>query len=194
MDTTTAIILIIAILVIAVAAWALFQRDRTRKLKTQFGPEYDRLSHQENSPRRAEAILDERRKRVSKFQIHPLSREECDRFAADWRRVQEHFVDSPRSAVAQADELINQALQARGYPMSEFEQRADDLSVDHPRVVQNYRIAHEIAMSDPHGAVSTEDLRKAMQHYRTLFEDVLDAHVTQTTTRNTPEEVNRYGD
>jgi len=179
MDTKTAIILIVAIVAVAIAAWALIQRERTRKLKHQFGPEYDRVLEHSKDPRRAEAILDQRQKRVAKFQIRPLSREQCDRFAADWRSVQEHFVDSPREAVSQGDVLINQALKARGYPMGDFEQQAADISVDHPRVVENYRIAHEIALRDEAGKATTEDLRKAMQHYRKLFEDVLDTHVTQ---------------
>jgi hypothetical protein len=186
MDTTTAIILVIAIIAISVAAWALFQRDRTRKLKAHFGPEYDRVLQHEKSARHAEAILDDRRKRVAKYHIRPLTGEERDHFAAEWRRVQEHFVDNPRSAVSQADGLINEALRARGYPMNDFEQQAADLSVDYPSVVENYRIAHEIAMDDKHAAVSTEDLRKAMQHYRSLFEDVLGAHISNY------EEVHRY--
>ena len=179
MSTVNVIALIVAVVVIAVAAWALIQREKTRKLKGKFGPEYDRVIGQESSPRRAEAILEERQKRVEKYNIRPLTREECDVFAAKWRMVQEHFVDDPREAVAQADSLITDAMRTRGYPMSDFEQRAADLSVDHPQVVEDYRTAHEIAMRDAHGPASTEDLRRAMQHYRSLFERMLDVHVLQ---------------
>ena len=178
MSTSMVIVLIIAIAVIALAAVMFFKRKKTQKLKTTFGPEYDRLVDAEGSPRRAEAILDSRQKRVEKFAIRRLSREECDRFAADWRAAQEHFVDDPRLAVARADRLINQALQARGYPMSDFEQQAADISVEHPRVVEDYRTAHDIAVRDERGQATTEDLRLAMQHYRNLFEHVLDMNVT----------------
>jgi len=169
----------VAIVAVAIAVWALQQREKTRRLKSQFGPEYDRVMARTESPRQAEAILDERQKRVSKFPIRPLSREQCDRFAADWRSVQERFVDNPRSAVSQADVLINEAMRDRGYPISDFEQQAADLSVDHPAVVENYRLAHDIALRDERGNATTEELRRAMQHFRSLFEDVLDMHVTQ---------------
>jgi hypothetical protein len=130
------------------------------------------------SPRRAEAILDTRQKRVEKFNIRRLTPEECDRFSADWRTAQEQFVDDPPGSVTTADQLVNAALRARGYPMSEFEQQAADISVEHPRVVADYRAAHDIATRAERGDVTTEDLRVAMQHYRNLFEHILDAHVT----------------
>lgn len=177
MSTATLIVLIVAIVAIAVAAFMFFEREKTRKLKTKFGPEYDRVVETEGSSRRAEAVLDSRTKRVQKFDIRKLSHEERDRFAAEWRTVQEHFVDDPRGAVAQADQLINQALRARGYPMGDFEQQAADISVEHPRVVEDYRTAHDLAMRDSRGEANTEDLRRAMQHYRNLFEHVLDTNV-----------------
>jgi FtsZ-interacting cell division protein ZipA len=179
MSAVNVILLIIAIVAIAVAAWALMERERTRKLKRQFGPEYDRVMEHEGSARRAAEVLTNRQKRVEKYPIRHLTREECDHFAARWKAVQEHFVDDPRDAVAQADSLITDAMRTRGYPMSDFEQRAEDLSVDHPGIVQDYRIAHGIAMRDAQGAASTEDLRKAMQSYRALFENVLDTRVLQ---------------
>lgn len=179
METGNIIVLIVAGLAVAIIAWALVQRQKTRKLKQQFGPEYDRVIGQEKSSRRAEAVLGERQKRVEKYPLRDLSQEERDRFAAKWRSVQEHFVDDPRGAVAQADSLVTEAMGTRGYPMTDFEQRAADLSVDHPTVVQDYREAHQIAMLDAQGSASTEDLRRAMQRYRTLVEHVLDTHVLQ---------------
>jgi len=179
METGNMIVLIVAGVAIAIVAWALIHRQKTRKLKQQFGPEYDRVIGQEKSSRRAEAVLEARQKRVEKYPLRDLSQEERDRFAAKWRSVQEHFVDDPRGAVAQADSLVTEAMGTRGYPMTDFEQRAADLSVDHPTVVQDYREAHQIAMQDAQGSASTEDLRRAMQRYRTLVEHVLDTRVLQ---------------
>jgi len=179
MSAVNAIIWIIAIVAIGIAAWALMERERTRKLKRQFGPEYDRAIQHERSTRRAAAVLAERQKRVETYPIRHLTREECDRFGARWKAVQERFVDDPHDAVAHADVLIPEAMRACGYPMTDFEQRAEDLSVNHPGVVQDYRAAHGIAMRDAQGAASTEDLRKAMQCYRALLEHVLDTRVLQ---------------
>lgn len=178
MSSTTAILLVIVIVALAVAAWALIERQKTRRLRGKFGPEYDRLAAERGSTRNAEHILEQREKRVAHFQLRPLSESERARFSSDWRLVQEQFVDDPRNAVSQADRLINEALQARGYPMSEFEQRSEDLSVQYPYVVENYRKAHRIAMDDRQEAVNTEQLRQAMQYYRSLFEDVLEMKVT----------------
>jgi len=179
MDTVNIAVIIVAVLAIALAVWAILQREKTRKLKRQFGPEYDRVVEQEKSPNRAEAVLGERQKRVEKYPIRILTKEERDRFAARWLTVQERFVDDPRDAVAQADVLITEAMRMRGYPMADFEQRAADLSVDYPMVVQDYRSAHHIAVRDAQGSLATEDLRRAMQYYRTLFEHVLETHVLQ---------------
>jgi len=178
MSSTTIILLIIVVVALAIAAWALIQRQKTLRLRGKYGPEYDRLAAQQRSARSAENILEAREHRVAKFRIRSLGEEERARFAAEWRLVQERFVDDPRDAVSQADRLINQALQARGYPMGEFEQQAADLSVQYPHVVENYRKAHQIALDDRRGAVGTEELRKAMQYYRTLFEDVLEMKIT----------------
>jgi FtsZ-interacting cell division protein ZipA len=174
------IILIVAIIAIAFAAWMFIERERTRKLRTRFGSEYDRLVEENRgSARRAESELERRQKRVEKLAIRPLSREESDRFATEWRHDQERFVDDPRAAIARADELVSDAMRARGYPMGEFEQRAADISVDHPRVVEHYRVAHEIAVQDRDGKATTEDLRNAMLHYRRLFEEILDQPVKE---------------
>jgi FtsZ-interacting cell division protein ZipA len=179
MSITTIILVIVAVIAVAVAAWAYIQREKTLKLRNKYGPEYDRLADREHSARRAESVLESREKRVAKFNIRPLQPEEVTRFASDWRAVQEHFVDNPREAVSQADRLVNAALKARGYPMADFEQQAADLSVQYPHVVDNYRKAHAIAELDQSSSASTEDLRKAMQYYRSLFEDVLGQHVIQ---------------
>jgi len=177
MTTSTVIIIVLVIAVIALAAVMLLQRSKTHKLRSKFGPEYDRVVDREGNTRRAEAVLDSRQKRIEKFEIRRLSEDECHRFAEQWQVVQERFVDDPRQSVADADQLINKALEARGYPMADFEQRAADISVEHPRVVEDYRIAHDIAVRDRRGQTSTEDLRRAMQHYRNLFEHVLDKRI-----------------
>jgi hypothetical protein len=177
MNITVVMLVIVAVIAIAVAAWAYLQREKTLKLRNKYGPEYDRLADQEHSARRAETVLEMREKRVAQFNIRSLRPEEITRFAENWRAVQEHFVDNPREAVLQADRLISEALKTRGYPMAEFEQQAADLSVQYPQVVDNYRKAHAIAEQDQRGSSSTEELRKAMQYYRSLFEDVLGQHV-----------------
>lgn len=179
MSTAMLIVVIVAVVAVAIIAFLFIQREKSRKLRGKFGPEYDRTVQERGNVRKAEAELESRQKRVSKLNIRPLGREERDRFAADWRGVQERFVDDPRGAVGDADSLINQALKARGYPVGEFEQNAADISVEHPRVVEDYRTAHDIAVRDSRGQASTEDLRLAMQHYRSLFEHVLETRVTQ---------------
>ena len=178
MSTTAVILIILLIVVVGIVIVALLQRQNSRKLRDRFGPEYDRLAREEN-PRKAETILHEREKRIAKFQIRPLSRQTSEKFAAEWRAVQAHFVDDPRGATSDADRLIDQVLEERGYPVGDFNQQADDLSVEHARVVEHYRVAHDIASRDRKAAVSTEDLRIAMQHYRALFEDLLEMPVTK---------------
>jgi hypothetical protein len=175
--STTAVIILIAVVAFAIALLIYVDKRRTRKLKGKFGSEYDRLVGQTGGDaRKAEVILDERQKRVSKLFIRPLSQEECTLFAAEWRTVQEGFVDDPKMAVWRADALVNRALQTRGFPMADFEEQAANVSVEHPQVVENYRIAHEIAVRDQHGRATTEELRRAMQHYRSLFVNVLETH------------------
>jgi hypothetical protein len=179
MDTATIIILVFAIVILAALIYLLFERQRMGKVKAKFGPEYDRVVSEEGTPRHAVQVLEEREKRVEKYNIRALSQEECMRFAAKWRSVQEHFVDDPKSAVWDADRLVNEALQTKGYPMSDFEHQAADISVNHPRVVDEFRMAHRIAVNSQQGQCSTEDLRVAMQHYRNLFEQISDINVAQ---------------
>ena len=172
--TPTQIAIIVAIIVLVVGAIIVFvQRRRTEKLRTRFGPEYERSIAESGDRRRAEAQLEKRAERVEKYHLRPLGAEDRSRFTEQWDRVQAHFVDAPAGAVAEADQLLGDIMATCGYPMGDFEQRAADISVDHPVVVQNYRAAHDIAIRQAKGQATTEDLRRAMIHYRALFEDIV---------------------
>lgn len=174
--STTEIALIIALAVIVVAGIAalLFLRKRrTEKLRTQFRSEYDRAVKEDGSRRHAEAGLKERAARVESLNIRPLATGDRARFEESWRRVEARFVDGPGGAVTEADQLLGDVMSTRGYPVSDFEQRAADISVDHPMVIENYRTAHAIAVRQTQGKANTEDLRQAMIHYRTLFEELV---------------------
>jgi hypothetical protein len=178
MNLTTlnpAILILIAALVLAtgIALWMYIQKNRTQNLRSKFGPEYDKAIAEHKNRGHAESELQKRSERVARFHIQPLKPEDRSRFTEDWRREQSRFVDDPQAAVNHADTLVQDVMQRRGYPVGDFEQNAADISVDHPLVVENYRIAHEIAVREGHGANNTEDLRKAMVSYRVLFEDLL---------------------
>ena len=168
----TAVIVIIAILAV-VAVLFLTRRRKTEHLKQKFGSEYDRLVHQHGDPQRAETVLAEREKRVSHFELRSLPPIERERYVQQWAFVQRKFVDDPKGAVNEADKLVTEVMNARGYPMSEFNQRADDISVNYPHAVGNYRAAHDIVLRHGKGQASTEDLRKAMVHFRSLFDELL---------------------
>ncbi len=170
--TQVAIIVAVIVVVIGAIAFAILQKRRSEKLRQHFGPEYDRAVAEGGNKRIAESRLEERTERVKKFHIRPLTAEDRARFTAQWDRVQAHFVDAPAGAVAEADQLIGDLMATCGYPMGDFEQRAADISVDHPIVTQNYRAAHDIAVRQAKGQASTEDLRRAMIHYRALFDDL----------------------
>jgi hypothetical protein len=172
MDPKQVIVVVVAVIAVLIIAWAVARRQRTAKLRGKFGPEYDRAVR-EIGQTKAESVLLEREKRVEKFPIRELSAEERERFITEWRIVQSRFVDDPRGAVADADVLVNRLMQARGYPMSDFDQRAADISVTHPRVVGNYRAAHMIAVRHQQGQATTEDLRNAIIYYRSLFDELL---------------------
>jgi hypothetical protein len=177
MSLLTLTLIVIAVLVIVGAMILYIQsKERTRRLRNQFGAEYDRLVRTEGNPRKAEAKLLVREKRIQEFHIRDLNSQEVDHFSVAWRDVQEQFVDTPKEAVAEADRLIHDLMSTRGYPMSDFEQSAADISLDHPRVVQNYWAARDLAQRDVAGKASTEDLRQAMVLYRVLFEDLLGTH------------------
>ncbi|MGA2857944.1 MAG: hypothetical protein ABSE40_13825 [Candidatus Sulfotelmatobacter sp.] len=161
--------------IVAVGAWLYVRRRRstTAGLRQKFGPEYDRAVLTHGSERKAKAKLADREKRVEKLNIRDLDPTEHERFSKRWEAIQSRFVDSPKGAVAEADDLVSSVMKARGYPVSDFDQRAADISVDHPRVVENYRSAHAIALRVGKDAATTEDLRTAMIHYRSLFEDLV---------------------
>jgi hypothetical protein len=173
--TELALIIGLAVIVIAgIAAWLFFRKRRTGKLRTKFGgAEYDRALKEDGSRRHAEAGLKERTERVENLNIRPLAAGDRARFVDSWSRVQARFVDGPGGAVTEADQLLRDVMSTRGYPVSDFEQRAADISVDHPLVMENYRTAHAIAVRQTQGQANTEDLRQAMIHYRTLFEDLV---------------------
>jgi hypothetical protein len=163
-------IAVVAILVVAIGAFALSQRRR-QHLREHFGPEYQRLLSEQGDRGRAERILSQREERVKKLDIRPLPDTAREQFLLGWREVQTRFVDDPRGAVGDADELIGRAMEARGYPVGDFEQQAADVSVEHPQLVIDYRMAHEIARRQKD--VTTEDLRQAMVRYRSLFAELV---------------------
>ena len=169
------LLIAVAVLVVGGIAFLLiFRERRTKRLRTQFGgAEYDRALAGGGGRRHAEARLDGRNDRIESLHIQPLAPGDRARFSESWRSVQGRFVDSPGGAVTDADQLLRDVMSTRGYPVADFEQRAADVSVDHPLVIDNYRKAHEIAVRQGLGHASTEDLRQAMIHFRTLFEDLV---------------------
>lgn len=181
MSTTTWIVVITIVVILAagLATVVLLRKRHTGRLRGQFGgTEYDRAVHEGGNQRNAEAELDKRAARVESFKVQPLTSDDQTRFEDSWHLIQEQFVDNPSGAVADADQLMRDVMSARGYPLSDFEQRAADISVDHPNVMKNYRAAHDIAILQENGKASTEDLRQAMIHYRALFEDLVGDHRT----------------
>ncbi len=173
-NTIIIVAVLVALAAIAAAGWMYVQKKQTKRLRSKFGPEYDRLAEAQGGRGQAEKALHEREKRVEGLNLIPLSHENRERFAGAWQQEQAGFVDDPTSAVANADRLVTEVMRARGYPMGDFEQRAADISVDHSIVVTNYRIAHDIALRNIGGVANTEELRTALLHYRMLFEDLLD--------------------
>jgi hypothetical protein len=175
MSQQALIILAVAAFAVVVVGLALMSRSRRRtvSLREHFGPEYDRVVHAVGDPRKAEAELDARQRRVEKLHIRPLPEAELDRYHDAWNDVQARFVEDPKRAVAEADDLVGDVMKARGYPVTDFDQRVADVSVDHPRVVTHYRAAHQIAQRSDAGQADTEELRQALIHYRALFEDLL---------------------
>jgi hypothetical protein len=169
------------ILFIAVVAWLYLRKRRTTtaNLRRRFGTEYERVALEHGSERKAEAKLSDREKRVESFRLRDLDPVERERFSKQWVALQSRFVDSPKGAVAEADDLVSSLMKTRGYPLSDFDQRADDISVDHPRVVENYRLAHSLALRVGKDQASTEDLRTAMIHYRALFDELAQAPLAE---------------
>lgn len=173
----TAWIVVTAVIVVALIAAGLIwsRRRQSEHLRDRFGPEYDRAVEAKGGRSKAEAELAEREKRVEKLDIRPLDHAERRDFVGRWSEVQARFVDDPPRAVAFADALLGEVMKARGYPVSDFEQRAGDISVDHPRIVEHYRTAHDVAVRHERGQANTEDLRQAMIHYRALFDELVGA-------------------
>ncbi|HEV2579054.1 MAG TPA: hypothetical protein VGU25_17750 [Acidobacteriaceae bacterium] len=174
MDPKVLVAIIVVLAIIVIAAIVISRRrQRSTHLKQHFGSEYDRALQQHGNAAKAEAALAEREERVHKLTIRELPASERAAYADEWAAVQRRFVDDPSMAVNEADRLVNRVMTARGYPMGDFDQRAEDISVNYPTVVQNYRSAREIAVRRSTGSASTEDLRQAMVYYRSLFDELL---------------------
>ena len=174
MDAWVWIVIVVALVVIVGIAVIAWQRSRRARLRETFGPEYDRALADAPTRREGEAQLEERRKRREQLEIRPLSAEAAERYRGEWQGLQGRFVDDPVGATRDADRLVQQVMSERGYPMDEFESRAELISVDHPTVVENYRKAHSAYLAYDRGDASTEDLRLATVHYRSLFDELVE--------------------
>ncbi|GCE41757.1 MULTISPECIES: hypothetical protein [Rhodococcus] len=168
-----AVLVVIAVLAI-IASRSISSRKRTERLKGRFGPEYERTVGEVGDQSAAEKELAARERKREKLDIVPLPPEARAKYADSWRTVQIEFVDNPSSAVAAADRLVIHVMRERGYPIDDFDQRAADISVDHPKVVENYRTAHGIYLAQEQGEIGTEQQREAFVHYRELFEKLLE--------------------
>jgi hypothetical protein len=174
MDTNLILIGVVILVLLAVAGWLLMRKRESQALEKRFGPEYKRAVEELGSRPKAEAELKARQKRVEQLHIVPLAPAEARRFSDSWRALQGRFVDNPKGVLAEADQLVRELMQKRGYPMGDFDRRAADISVDHPTMVDHYRAAHDIALRDRHGDVDTEGMRQAVIHYRALFAELLE--------------------
>jgi hypothetical protein len=173
MDLRIVLAVIVVVAVVAAAvAWYVVRERRRAELRRQFGPEYERVVAEQGDAGRADRILSERQERVEQLHLRPLSAQDAARYRERWRVLQSRFVDDPHGAVEDADALIGEAMEARGYPVGDFEQRAADVSVEHPQVVADYREAHAIALRPLSGS-ATEDLRRAMVNFRALFSELV---------------------
>lgn len=177
------LVILVAFLIGGAAAFALFTAQRTRRLKDRYGDEYDRTVRSLGSRQRAEADLDSRARRVERMDIRSLTSAEHERFAHEWRATQARFVDAPQAAAADAERLVQEVMRARGFPVGDFEQRAADISVDHAAVVDHYRAARDLVRDGARGAGGTENLRRALVHYRALFEELLETTVAPSAER-----------
>jgi len=180
-DTQTGIIIagVVIVVLIALGIWFFYQKKQSQKLQDRFGPEYARTVDELGSRTKAESELKARESRVERLEIVPLAPSEAARFTEAWLALQGRFVDNPKSVLTQAEQLVRELMEKRGYPMGDFERRAADISVHHPGVVANYRSAQAIAVRDRQGSADTEELRKAVVHYRALFDELLE--VSQST-------------
>ena len=177
MDTTNTITILVAVVVVLVIGGllgvAFTRRQRTKHLQERFGPEYDRTVREVGDLRQAENELAARLDHVKSLEIRPLSAEETERFTREWQSTQTEFVDEPLVAVQKANRLLREVMNAKGYPVDDFEQRASDISVDYPDLVVDYRELHAIAVKSDDQEVSTEEMRQAMVHGRALFENLV---------------------
>jgi hypothetical protein len=175
LDTQSWIILaaVVALGLVAIGAW-FYRRKQSHNLQERFGPEYGRTVSELGGRTKGESELKAREKRVERLEILPLASPDAARFTEAWRALQSRFIDNPKGVVVQAEQLVRELMEKRGYPMGDFERRAGDISVDHPGVVANYRSAQAIAQRDQQGTADTEELRKAVVHYRALFDELLE--------------------
>jgi hypothetical protein len=166
---------VVVVALVALAAWFFYKKKKqSARLQQRFGPEYDRTVGELGGRTKAESELEAREKRVEHLTITPLAPAEAARFSQAWNALQGRFIDNPKGVLVQADQLVRELMLKRGYPMGDFERRAADISVDHPAVVENYRAAQAIAARDERGEADTEELRKAVVHYRVLFDEILE--------------------
>jgi hypothetical protein len=171
------IIVVLVVIVLAVVGWFVAQDRRRRQLRERFGPEYDRTVDEQGNRRDAERELTLREERHAKLDIKPLSNTDRDRYAQQWTLIQQQFVDRPEHAVVEADRLVTVVMGERGYPTEGYHQQVSDLSVRHANTLDHYRSAHAIKTRNDDSRVATEELREAMVHYRSLFEDLLESDV-----------------
>jgi hypothetical protein len=168
------IVAVVAVVLIAlIVAMLLAQRRRRQKLRGHFGPEYANAVESAENRRTAEKDLRNRQRERERLEIRPLAPGARERYAARWASTQESFVDTPADAVRSAQDLLTAVMEERGYPVDDFEARAAFISVDHPTLVENYRSAHQVSEANRQGTADTEDLRQALVHYRSLFDELL---------------------
>src|SRR3954467_2800394 len=178
------VLLIVVLVVVVLAAVAVMRRRRTEGLRDRFGPEYDRAVEASDDRRNAEQDLLDRADRRDQLDIRPLPEAARARYTEQWRGIQERFIDDPAGSVGAAHALLDQVMGERGYPTRDFEEQADLVSVDHPRVVENYRAAYGVYTRQRDGQATTEDLRDALVRYRSLFEELLHPHLRPDGTAN----------
>lgn len=168
------LIVVGAVILLVLLVAGLLARRRSERLRGKFGPEYDRTIERSGGRRAAEAELEGREAKRQRLRIARLSPESRERYLREWSDLQQGFVDQPSRSLLEADRVVTDVMRERGYPMDDFEQRAADVSVDHPQVVEHYRAAHRIYTADERGEATTEELRQAVVHYRALFEELVE--------------------
>lgn len=175
----TIVVIVVAAIIVVALAWLVVTQVRRRQLRDRFGSEYDRTVESADSRRAAERELAERQKRHSEYEIKPLAPAERERYTRQWSLIQEQFVDQPGRAVVEADRLVTVVMGERGYPTEGYQQQVSDLSVRHSSTLDHYRTAHGIMDRHEEAKASTEELREAMMHYRTLFKDLVESDVAE---------------